>query len=660
MGTRAAGAARGLAAGLVAGSAWWGVEAAVNWAAGGLVPPKVAADLATLDLGIGALSGLGIGLIAPHASRTTWALGLSAIYGLMRVYAPPVSFGEAAFVVAAAGAIALGAWLANARADGRLRFVQLVLLTTAAVSLGELALDEWYQDALHGIGLPLVIAALPVVGVLIDRALGVVVGRVDLRLGLEVACAVVAALVLGRPLATTPLVDTLMTAVPPPAGTPDVFVVVLDTTRADHLSTYGYARDTSPNLTALAADALDFSQARSTAPWTLPGHASLFTGQYPSRHGARLAGGYQPGQSMVGKPFAFPLAADRTTLAELLRDRGYQTAAFVANFSYLFRDYGIGQGFSRYEDAPGLLLRAFPHTARLAQNWVPTFCVKPTRSATDINAAALEWLDATTKARPAFAFLNYMEAHQPWAVPAPHDQWLNQIPGAERYRGGRGFEKDRRYTDGEQAYMRASYDGEVATMDAALGELVAALKARGRYENALIVVTADHGEFLGEHEQAGHMARIPYEPVLRVPLVVKLPGADRPRQRITTPVQLVDVLPTVLDTLKIPVPADVQGEDLRRVTHPIVVEEDISPSFVTRFGAQYDRASRVLYDGQYKLLTTSRGDRMLFDLTQDPGEATDLSARDPDRVDALARRLEAAVGTPLAVVAAAGTPRETH
>jgi arylsulfatase A-like enzyme len=654
IGTRAAGAAQGLAAGIVAGSAWWGVETVANWAAGGLVPPAIAADLALLDLGVGALVGLGMGLVAPKASLTTWALGLSAVYGFLRVYAPPVSAGEAAFVAAAASAVVVGGWLAGAPEGGRLRFVQLVLLTTAAVGLGEFALDELYQAALHGIGLPIVVAALPLVAVVVDRALGFVIARPGVRLGLELGLAATVALVSGRPLTATPLVDTLMTAVPPPAGTPDVFVVVLDTTRVDHLSTYGYARDTSPHLTALAADALDFTQARSTAPWTLPGHASLFTGMYPSRHGARLAGGWQPGQSMAGRPFAFPLAADRTTLAEVLRDRGYQTAAFVANFSYLYRDYGIAQGFARYEDAPGLLLRVFPHVARLAQSWVPTFCVKSTRSAVDINAAALSWLDAATPARPVFAFLNYMEAHQPWAVAAPHDRWLREIPNADRYTGGRGFERDRAYTDGEQAFMRASYDGEVATMDAALGELVTALKARGRYENALIVVAADHGEFLGEHEQAGHMARIPYEPVLRVPLVVKLPGAGHPRQRIDTPVQLVDVMPTVLGALGIPVPADVQGEDLRSVTHPIVAEEDISPSFVTRFGAQYDRASRVLYDGPYKLLTTSRGDRMLFDLSRDPGEATDLAAGEPERVEALARRLQAAVGTPLAVVAVAG------
>src|SRR5262249_24651143 len=128
MAVRAGGAARGLASGLVAGAAWWGIEAAANWAAGGFVPPSVAADLAVLDFAIGGAAGLGMGVVAPHASRTTLALARAAVYGMMRVWAPPVSFGEAAFVTAAAGAIVLGGWLANARDDGRLRFVQLVVL----------------------------------------------------------------------------------------------------------------------------------------------------------------------------------------------------------------------------------------------------------------------------------------------------------------------------------------------------------------------------------------------------------------------------------------------------------------------------------------------------------------------------------------------------
>src|SRR5258706_546331 len=202
----------------------------------------------------------------------------------------------------------------------------------------------------------------------------------------------VALVATGTPLATTPVIETAVTAVPPPAGTPDVILVSLDTTRADHLSTYGYARETSPNLTAFAADALRFTQARSPAGWTLPGHASMLTGLYPSRHGAPLSGGWLGGQSIDGRRnVAFPLAADKVTLAEALRDRGYQTGAVVANFSYLYRDYGLAQGFGHYDDAPGLMLRVHPPVVRLCRAFAPSFALKPYRTARQINGAALEW-----------------------------------------------------------------------------------------------------------------------------------------------------------------------------------------------------------------------------------------------------------------------------
>src|SRR5262249_41223109 len=153
-----------------------------------------------------------------------------------------------------------------------------------------------------------------------------------------------------------------------------------------------------------------------------------------------------------------------------------------------------------------------------------------------------------------------------------------------------------RMTAAEQTFVTATYDGQIAFMDAALGELVAALKARGRYENALIVVTADHGELLGEHEQIGHGGRMMYEGLLYIPMVVKLPGADHRRGEITDPVQLVDILPTVLAAVGAPVPSGVQGEALPHVRHEIVAEEDINPEFVAHYGAVYDRAMRVLYD----------------------------------------------------------------
>ena len=162
------------------------------------------------------------------------------------------------------------------------------------------------------------------------------------------------------------------------------------------------------------------------------------------------------------------------------------------------------------------------------------------------------------------------------------------------------------------------------------------------------MVTADHGEFLGEHDQVGHIARMLYEPVLHVPLVVKPPGAAQPPARIDRPVQLVDVLPTVLQTVGAPIPPGVQGQPLLDADHALLAEEDINPFLVARYGALYDRAIRVLYEPPYKLITTSRGQRMLFDLTRDPGESQDLSATEPAVLDRMAQRLEASMSTMVA------------
>jgi arylsulfatase A-like enzyme len=491
---------------------------------------------------------------------------------------------------------------------------------------------------------------LPVLAVVADRVVALAVTRRARRLALQLAAAAVAACVWGHPLGTAPIDEAVVTAVPPPAGTPDVILVSLDTTRADHLSTYGYARETSPNLTAFAAEALTFTEARSTASWTLPGHASLFTGMYPSRHGAHLAGGWLPGQGIDGhRRVAFPLPDDRVTLAEALRDRGYQTGAFVANFSYLYRDFGLDQGFDHYDDAPGLLLRVEPYALHFVRRFVPGFCLKPFRGAPEMNVAALRWLDRATRDRPVFLFVNYMEAHQPWLAPPPFDRWARGLPDARRLATSNLYTHAvRNVGEAEQRFVAANYDGQLAAMDQALGDLLAALKARGRYRGALVIVTADHGEFLGEHGQLGHIARMLYEPVLHVPLVMKLPGAPGTPARIDRPVQLVDVMPTVLGIAGAPVPPDVQGQPLLDASHALLAEEDINPFLVSRYGALYDRAIRVLYEPPYKLITTSRGERMLFDLGRDPGETQDISATEPAVLDRMAQRLEASMSTMVA------------
>jgi arylsulfatase A-like enzyme len=656
---------RGLAAGLVAGTIWWLVELVVDWAFGGVIPLRQAMTVLGLDLAIAGLGGLAVGAVLGILGRgdsgPAYALGMTVVYGLIRVYEPPGLFGEGLFIVVGSVCAVVGVWLAGRRV-GWLGFVHVALVATVAITLGKTGITEvqssyFSKQEPNGMTLVFVLAALPLGGVLLDRIIGVVVRRGGTRLAIELAVALVAALVWGNPLSIAPVDDPRPLRAVASSGAPDVFLISMDTTRADHMSTYGYDRETSPNLTALAADGLNFTQARSPAQWTVPGHASMLTGLYPTRHGAHYVGGWSAAPAIYGRKRVFPLAEDRTTLAEVLHDRGWATGGFVANFANLYRGFGMAQGFQRYEDQPGLLFRPTPHVVSFVQQFSPAFMKKPFRSAGDINAAALAWLDQVPSGRPAFVFMNYLEPHH-WIAAPPYDLWARDLPHAARLARKGLFTHAIPANLGkeERDFVTANYDGQILAMDAALGELVADLKKRGRYENALIVVTADHGELLGEHDMVGHGGRMMYEGLLHIPLVVKLPGAARPKAVIGTPVQLVDILPTVLQTIGAPVPAGVQGSPLQQVARKSLAEEDINPEFVSFYGEVYNRALRVFYDGPYKLIASSRGERMLFNLTKDPDETHDIATQDGQRVSSMEEELDAAMSAMDPKVATASHP----
>jgi arylsulfatase A-like enzyme len=656
---------RGLLAGLGAGVVWWLVELAVNWAFGGVIPLEEALTVLGLDLAIAGVAGLVVGAVIGALGRgdnvVAYALGMTVVYGLLRVYEPPSILGEGLFVLVGAACAALGVVIAGRRV-GWIGFVHVAIVATAALALGKTTITEvqssyFSKQEPNGFLLVAVLAALPVVGVAIDRVLAFVVRRDVLRLAAMLVVAGVAALIWGKQLSTAAFDDPRPLRAVAPADAPDVFLISMDTTRADHMSTYGYERETSPHLTALAADGLNFTQGRSPAQWTVPGHASMLTGMYPSRHGAHYVGGWSAGPAIYGRRRVFPLAEDKTTLAEVLHGRGWATGAFVANFANLYRGFGMAQGFQRYEDHPQLLLRPIPHVVGFVQQFSPAFMKKPFRSAQGINDAAFAWMDTLPQGRPAFVFLNYLEPHH-WIAAPPYDLWAKDLPNADRlarkglftHKIPAGLSKE------ESEFVTANYDGQILAMDAALGELVAELKRRGRYENALIVVSADHGELLGEHDIVGHGGRMMYEGLLHVPMVVKLPGATRPKAIINDPVQLVDILPTVLDAVGAPVPGGVQGSPMRQVARNSLAEEHINPEFVSFYGEVYNRALRVIYDGPYKLISSSRGEKLLFDLTKDPEENNDLAKQEAERVASMENELEAAMSSMDQKVATADDP----
>jgi len=638
---RLAAAVRGAVLGAVAGGLWAAAEFLVNWAGGGIAPLETLRTIASLDVALGTTVGVLAGFVAPGARPRSIALVLVLAYGFVRIVAPPGAGAEAVYVTLAAMAVLVFRRLGRDADAGVLAFVHVVLLGTVGLLAGELWLDAHHARAMRGAMLPLTCLGLLLLAPSLDRLMAFVVRARGVRMLLQAGAMGLAIAALGTPLDARPLEDSVVTSVPPPPGSPDVVLVSLDTTRADRLSTYGYDRRTSPNLTRLASDGELYRNARSPAGWTLPAHASMMTGLFPHAHGATLAGGFLGGESVDGRlQVAHPLAPGAVTLAEVLRDRGYRTGAFVANFSYLYRDYGLAQGFAVYEDAPGLLLRVRPPVVRLARQFVASFCVKPFRTARSINTSALDWLDAQPADRPVFLFVNYMEPHQPWMAEPPHDRWARGLPrGRELARKNLYTHAVRPLDPETMAFIGAHYDGQVAAMDEALGELLAALRTRGRYEGALVIVTGDHGELLGEHGQMGHMGRMLYEPLLRVPLVVKYPGAGR-RGVVDTAVQLVDLMPTVVEATGAALPDGLGGTRLSAVARPPYAEEGINPFLVRRYGDVYDRSIQVLYDGDYKLIVTSRGERMLFDLGRDPQERVDLAGREPARVQELSQRLE--------------------
>lgn len=293
---------------------------------------------------------------------------------------------------------------------------------------------------------------------------------------------------------------------------PDVFLVVLDTVRADHLSLYGYQRATTPKLEAFARDAVVYRNAIAPDTWTPPSHASLLTGLRPTEHGVRYAK-ERPGGGV------YALDASVPTLAERLHAAGYRTAAFLGNDGYLDAVFGLARGFETYRSS------GMRHADQLVATVVP-------------------WL-RRRRGRSVFLLLNVMDAHEPYEPPPPYDR---MFPGrldrpVERHVVGLpGAE--------ETAHYLSQYDGELRYIDDRLDEILAALRETGRYDNALIVVTADHGELFGEDGRWGHGGE-PVPALVHVPLIVKYPhGAGRGVEE--KPASLLDVAPTILAELGLP------------------------------------------------------------------------------------------------------------
>ena len=387
----------------------------------------------------------------------------------------------------------------------------------------------------------------------------------------------------------------------PPAGTPTPYNVVLyivDTLRADHLGRYGYPRPTSPHIDAFAADATLFSNVVAQSSWTRPSTASILTGLFPYTHGAvTITGRLRPGV---------------VTLAEVLQAHGYETAAFITNVN-VSGPFGFRRGFQSFTYLPEDEARTSIHVLSNA-----------------LNDVVFPWLE-TPHPHPFFLYVHATDPHAPYTPPAAL---------AERFRDGgapslaatdqplrRLLQDPGLVTTENVAYIRSLYDGEIAFLDANFGRFVEELKRLNLYDHTIIVVTADHGEEFHEHGGFEHGHTL-YQEQLRVPLIMRVPSIAEKGTRVPGLVRQVDIMPTLLDTLGVPIPEGVQGTTLRSPagTRPAVHEAFAQ----TSLGGSVEVTALVTET--WKVVQKKTADRRSFELYQldsDVQESKNTASENP-------------------------------
>lgn len=384
---------------------------------------------------------------------------------------------------------------------------------------------------------------------------------------------------------------------------PNVFLISLDTVGSDHLSAYGYFRETSPFLEQFSRDAILFEKSYSQAAFTLPSHYSMFTGVFPQTH-------------QVIEPNPAPdnsnsLSPKIKTLTEYLKNNGYSTHWLATTTDpYLNLKRGLERGFDFIEKIDfGRGTYGLSRISTILQN---------------------------APKEGQFFFIHTYLAHDPYSPAEPYSRIFNPsysgpdiIPPANRIDGKKTY-LNRSSEAPFRTELRAMYDGGIRTLDDKLKELINLIQRHGFGDSSLIIITSDHGDSFGEHDHFFH--KWPYQNELRVPLVMKLPS--QPPQRVSTPVYGIDIMPTVLDALHIPKEGITEGRSLL----PLLRGESIPPlPFLFFAGSQVDAIS----DGDFKLLTFQSGREELYHLKVDPFEKENVLATHAEEKVKLKAELEA-------------------
>ena len=397
---------------------------------------------------------------------------------------------------------------------------------------------------------------------------------------------------------------------------PNIVMMVLDTVRASNLRAWGYGRATTPQLDAFLKTATRYARAYSTAPWTLPSHVSLFTGQYTFEHGVR---GYRQkrtsGEVRIADP---PLDDTAHTLAERLGEAGYATGAFTANTVFMKERYNLDQGFDRYR------VERVRGRALVAQ--------------------ALDWTAAQPS--PFFLFVNIMDAHRPYNLAPVPGVALGSVPQDETLLE-QFYDATMPGTGPVDADLAArvtrQYDSGIANGDDAFGRLLSGLKETGRFDNSLIILTSDHGEFLGEHGMVEHSKDI-YQQTVWVPLAVKRPS-QKTAQLHPSPVSLAQVPATALQTARLPQPPKMAPPLGAATTgFPVIAENYYARTWDYEnaiWGHRYRRIRTALIEEDWKLIHSSDGQHELFNVVEDPGEIHNLFGAKSERANAMLARLAA-------------------
>jgi len=541
---------------------------------------------------------------------------------------------ETANVIGAVvGVIMLGALFTQV-ARRRIRSSRVTLanpLSVSLVLLGTSGLAHWFDGS--SLGAVIFLTAVTALASLGKRILGSLaaalsIGRLAVlgatSLGVSACIGLLVHLAFGPSLGAVTVKNFKR-------GMPNVIVVVMDTVRADHTTIEGYGRNTTPQLWRLSKNATLYRNATATSNYTLPTHASMFTGLYPRRHGGHPQSGTGR-QARLGEEF--------DTLAEILSQSGYRTIATTANSAFLSEGFGLKQGFQSYENRNDVraaysrfslsrMLRSIANTQPINRY------SKAYLTAAEINRMMLDLLDARKNAdRPLCLFLNYMDAHAPLVPPQPFNSlfWRREhLPTRRALRSVRGNVGTRVSTEDQEAKaLVAQYDAAIAYVDDEIGQFVESLRKLDVFENSIFVATSDHGEAFGEHGLTNHGASL-YQDQIWIPLLIRFPNQDQAAE-VFGPVSQVDLLPTILKAVGISVPDGLDG-------HGLEMGSLKTPTTVVAEHFDRDGITRAIRMGDLKLIQRPDGDLSLFDLVADQLEITNLATTKASETERLANEM---------------------